>query len=337
MKKIKISLCIPIFNRAKDLEKLLKSLNIEDSNLNLEIIISDNNSNDNIIEIIKKYEKIFKNFKYIKNNKNMGFDYNLQNAIEQSTGEYIWLMGSDDILTKNSLKNLIKELEENINIYILNGKVKINNELKNRDGLKNIKENKKYLNLENNLSLYINDIENDISLLFAFISSIVIKRELYLKTKIPNNIKNSSYDHMYKILKIIEENKNINLKYLHDYFYIAGENKNEWNSIKGKHFFLDITSMYKFISNIYKNDFNKEKEIKQSIGKLFNRNSKGLKKIFNIYYAKENNVLEELQKCYKYFEIYNFRVKLIEKFLANVFIYKFLFKMKKLKERFLIF
>lgn len=36
--------------------------------------------------------------------------------------------------------------------------------------------------------------------------------------------------------------------------------------------------MYKFISNIYKNDFNKEKEIKQSIGKLFNRNSKGLKK-----------------------------------------------------------
>lgn len=237
MKKIKISLCIPIFNRAKDLEKLLKSLNIEDSNLNLEIIISDNNSNDNIIEIIKKYEKIFKNFKYIKNNKNMGFDYNLQNAIEQSTGEYIWLMGSDDILTKNSLKNLIKELEENINIYILNGKVKINNELKNRDGLKNIKENKKYLNLENNLSLYINDIENDISLLFAFISSIVIKRELYLKTKIPNNIKNSSYDHMYKILKIIEENKNINLKYLHDYFYIAGENKNEWNSIKGKHFF----------------------------------------------------------------------------------------------------
>ena len=246
-------------------------------------------------------------------------------------------MGSDDILTKNSLKNLIKELEENINIYILNGKVKINNELKNRDGLKNIKENKKYPNLENNLSLYINDIENDISLLFAFISSIVIKRELYLKTKIPNNIKNSSYDHMYKILKIIEENKNINLKYLHDYFYIAGENKNEWNSIKGKHFFLDITSMYKFISNIYKNDFNKEKEIKQSIGKLFNRNSKGLKKIFNIYYAKENNVLEELQKCYKYFEIYNFRVKFIEKFLANVFIYKFLFKMKKLKERFLIF
>lgn len=332
MELLKISICIPIYNRAKELKRLLESIKEQDKNI--EIVISDNNSTDNILEVIEEYKKIFKNLKYIKNNKNMGFDYNLNNAVNYSTGNYIWLMGSDDIIDKNSLKMLKEEItKDEADIYILNGKIKSNKKLKNRDGLKNIRQNKKYINIQQNLYRYINDIENDISLFFAFISSLVLKRKLYVEVEIPNNIKNSAYDHIFKILKMIYTKKEITLKYLHRTYYIAGDNENEWNVIKGKHFFLDITSMKKILTIVYKDDTSEERKIKYYLGKLFERNGRGIKKIFNIYYAKSNNQVRELEECFKYFEIYNLKFILIKFFLANKFFYKILLKLRNSVKR----
>ena len=301
MKGIKISICIPIYNRAKELNNLLESLLIEAENEKIQIVISDNASKDEIEEVILKYKNVFKNFKYIKNEKNMGFDANLDKVINYSDGEYIWLMGSDDLITENAIAELQTEIKnKKFDIYILNGKVKMRNEIINRNGLR-INQNREYLNLNENLEMYINDIKNDISLFFAFISSLVIKREKYL-----------------------ENTKNIDLKYLHNCFYIAGDNKNDWNNIVGKHFFIDISAMGRFISNIYEGE--KERKMKKTLGELFKRNSKGLKLVLNIYYAKENNLIDDLEKYLKYFGLYNFKYKFLKIFLANGIVYFLLIK-----------
>lgn len=322
MEEIKLSICIPIYNRAKELNNLLENLLIEAENEKIQIVISDNASQDEIEEVILKYKNVFKNFKYIKNEKNMGFDTNLDKVINYSDGEYIWLMGSDDLITENAIAELQNEIKnKKFDIYILNGKVKMRNEIINRNGLR-INQNKEYLNLNENLEMYINDIKNDISLFFAFISSLVIKREKYLENTIPIELKNSIYDHVYKILKMTE--KNIDLKYLHNCFYIAGDNKNDWNNIVGKHFFIDISAMGRFISNIYKGE--KERKMKKVLGKLFERNSKGLKQVLNIYYAKENNLIDDLEKYLKYFGLYNFKYKFFKIFLANDIVYFLLIK-----------
>lgn len=327
MKEIKISICIPVYNRAKELNNLLESLINEAKNEEIQIIISDNASEDGIEKIILKFKNIFKNFKYIKNEKNMGFDYNLEQTINCSDGKYVWLMGSDDLVTKNAITELQNEIKnEEFDLYILNGKVKMQNKIINRNGL-NINQNKEYLDLSENLDVYINDIKNDISLFFAFISSLVIKREKYLENGMPDELKNSIYDHVYRILKMTENN--IRLKYLNNCFYIAGDNKNDWNNIIGKHFFIDISAMEKFVSNIYRDK--KEEKMKKVIGKLFERNSKGLKLVLNIYYAKKNNLIDELEKNLKYFELYNLKYKFFKIFLVNDVVYFLLIKGIKIR------
>lgn len=326
MEEIKLSICIPVYNRAKELNNLLESLQNEAENEKIQIVISDNASKDEIEGVILKYKNVFKNFKYIKNEKNMGFDTNLDKAINYSDGEYIWLMGSDDLITENAIAELQNEIKnKKFDIYILNGKVKMRNETINRNGLR-INQNKEYLNLNENLEMYINDIKNDISLFFAFISSLVIKREKYKSFFLPNYLKNSAYDHLYFCLKMC--NENINLKYLHNAFYIAGTSINEWNMVRGKHFFLDLTTIVKFVKEIYKED---NKKIKKAISNLFKRNSKGVKMIFNVYYAKNNDLISELEENLKYLEIYNFKYKIIKIFLANKIIYFLLIKGIKIK------
>lgn len=325
MKTIKLSICIPIYNRKNDLDALLENIKEEIKLFeeSIEVVISDNCSNDGVGEIIEKYRKVFKNFKYNRNKKNMGFDYNLNKVILLSEGRYIWLMGSDDRLAKNSIIYLFEEFKKyEFDIYILNGKISKNNKKIIRNGLFTLKD-KEYMRLDKNFSEYIDNIKQDISLFFAFISSLVIKKEKYIQYKIPYYLKNSVYDHIYVLLKIIK-NKG-NFKYLQNTFYIAGNNKNEWNEIKGKHFYIDIVAIGKFIQDIYKNDI-EEKQIKSSISKLFKRNSRGLRLALSIYYAKENNLIDELEEYLKYFELYNFKYKFFKIFLANSITYFFLTK-----------
>lgn len=174
MEEIKLSICIPIYNRAKELNNLLENLLIEAENEKIQIVISDNASQDEIEEVILKYKNVFKNFKYIKNEKNMGFDTNLDKVINYSDGEYIWLMGSDDLITENAIAELQNEIKnKKFDIYILNGKVKMRNEIINRNGLR-INQNKEYLNLNENLEMYINDIKNDIIYIWYRDNSFII-------------------------------------------------------------------------------------------------------------------------------------------------------------------
>ncbi len=65
-----ISICLPVYNMEKYLEKALLSI-INQSFQNFEIIIVNDNSEDNTEKIIYKYQNNF-NIKYIKHLKNLG-------------------------------------------------------------------------------------------------------------------------------------------------------------------------------------------------------------------------------------------------------------------------
>lgn len=96
----KVSFCIPTFNSSRTLELCLKSI-VKQEYFNIEIIIVDNGSFDNSIEIAKNYtDKIY-------------FDYGLlgsvrQTSLEKATGEIIALFDSDIIIPhKNWLLNTV--------------------------------------------------------------------------------------------------------------------------------------------------------------------------------------------------------------------------------------
>ena len=107
MNKIKLSICIPTFNRFRNLDNLLFSIS---NNLSLdtaEVIISDNASRDKTKDIVNKYKKKLK-LKYIRNIYNLGMAKNIINCTKYAKGEFIWILGDDDLLFNNSLREINK-------------------------------------------------------------------------------------------------------------------------------------------------------------------------------------------------------------------------------------
>ena len=122
-----LSICIPTYNRSKKVRELLKYLEyeiekIEDLKFKFEIIVGDNSS-DKLTQDICINTKLYKqnSLKYIKNEDNIGLIGNVLNLASKSNGEYVWIMGDDDIYYDNILF-LIKEsiLEDDYSYIYLN-------------------------------------------------------------------------------------------------------------------------------------------------------------------------------------------------------------------------
>ena len=126
-----LSICIPSYNRLDCLDNCLNSILISSKNVNdfeFEVCVSDNFSDKDPIEIINKYKTQFKII-YNRNKKNLGFALNAIESVKISTGKYAWLIGNDDLILPNTLKDLKKIFLENtevefffINSYHLNSK-----------------------------------------------------------------------------------------------------------------------------------------------------------------------------------------------------------------------
>jgi glycosyltransferase involved in cell wall biosynthesis len=86
----KITYLITVYNEVKTVKKSIEDiLNIKYKKK--EIIIIDNGSTDGSQNIIKKYTKI----KKIIRKKNLGYGRTIEEGIEKSTGEYIYIQNSD--------------------------------------------------------------------------------------------------------------------------------------------------------------------------------------------------------------------------------------------------
>jgi glycosyltransferase involved in cell wall biosynthesis len=106
----KISVCIPAFNRPEYLRETIKSV-IEQSYQNIEVIISDDASPIDLSIIVREFND--QRIKYYKQEKNIGFIKNWNFCINKSNGEYIKILGDDDILNNNCIEDELKILTTN--------------------------------------------------------------------------------------------------------------------------------------------------------------------------------------------------------------------------------
>jgi glycosyltransferase involved in cell wall biosynthesis len=108
-KKPFISIVIPTYNRAKDLQLALSCI-LSQSFIHFEIIISDNASTDNTEEIVTKIKDA--RITYIRNKTNIGWVPSMTNAINHAKGDYILLHGDDDfMLYDTTLKDIADVLK----------------------------------------------------------------------------------------------------------------------------------------------------------------------------------------------------------------------------------
>ena len=116
---MKASVVIANYNNSKFINECIESLK-KQTYQNIEIIFFDDNSSDNSLEVIKKFE----NIKIIENKSQTKFgSFNQMNAfkksIQSSTGEIIFLLDSDDFFKKNKIEKVIDFFSKNKNENIV--------------------------------------------------------------------------------------------------------------------------------------------------------------------------------------------------------------------------
>jgi glycosyltransferase involved in cell wall biosynthesis len=106
-----LSICIPTYNRCGSLDLLLNQISdlIKNYDSDLEICISDNNSNDDTSAIIKKWIKIFP-INHYKNEKNIGFSRNVDKLLCAATGKWMCIVGDDDLLIPANIEYILNIL-----------------------------------------------------------------------------------------------------------------------------------------------------------------------------------------------------------------------------------
>jgi glycosyltransferase involved in cell wall biosynthesis len=104
---MKISICIPQYNRINYLLKSLSIIEQQDYN-DIEIVISDDCSTDDTDEKIQELIPIYKySIIYSRNAVNEGYDRNYRKCIELATGEYAVVIGNDDSIAGTNSINFL--------------------------------------------------------------------------------------------------------------------------------------------------------------------------------------------------------------------------------------
>jgi glycosyltransferase involved in cell wall biosynthesis len=110
-----LTIGIPTFNRARQLEKLLARIVPACESLDIEVLVSDNCSPDDTPAVLEKF-KGFKCLRYIRNTGNIGFDRNILNLIAEASGQFLWWLGDDDNLAVEQLINIKRLLSDNSDV-----------------------------------------------------------------------------------------------------------------------------------------------------------------------------------------------------------------------------
>lgn len=197
-KKPILSICIPTRNRWYSLQYTLKSIidQEEFKSWDVEIVISDNVSTDETEFEVWKLCKKYKNIRYFRNKENIGGMPNIFKVLTLWKWEYLWLFGSDDLLSNSALNIMIKAIKTYNARLILCSRCSIEklNKLDNKE------INNKIMNFNwfSDFSTYLWYQDNNThhkDTYFTFMSTHCFRRESFFE----------SYNFMLEKLKIPED------------------------------------------------------------------------------------------------------------------------------------
>jgi glycosyltransferase involved in cell wall biosynthesis len=178
-----VSVIVISYNSSKFVIETLESIKVQ-TYKNIELIISDDCSTDNTIEMCENWlvdnSKRFVASKIITSLTNTGVSANVNRGVFNSTGEWFKLIAGDDLLTPNCILENIKFIVENQrkSISIVSSDISyfkvINSKVLEFDKTKNSILNSKNITAEQQYNLFLRGYSRRINSLF-------IKSEAYLK------------------------------------------------------------------------------------------------------------------------------------------------------------
>lgn len=109
---MKISICIPTYNRAAHLANCLQSIASLESRsaIDFQVCVSDNCSTDETEDVVRAAQQAMP-IVYQKNSRNIGMSRNFLRVVDMADADFVWLVGDDDLLMPHALKALVELIE----------------------------------------------------------------------------------------------------------------------------------------------------------------------------------------------------------------------------------
>lgn len=111
---MRLSICIPTYNRGAFIGRLLESIATQAGyGCELEVVVSDNASDDDTAMVVEQYRRRLPSLVYHLEATNVGADRNYLKAVALASGDYCWLMGSDDLVEPGGIGAVERILASN--------------------------------------------------------------------------------------------------------------------------------------------------------------------------------------------------------------------------------
>lgn len=210
MIKMRLSICIPTYNRGQFLPATLDSIISQiddDARSRVEICISDNASDDNTEELVAGYRERHPQIVYHRWAINMGADLNYLKVVEISSGDYCWLFGSDDVMSQGAINRALFEIDSNPDV-ILYERAESDHDLAAIPVLRN------WTSLNNNYDFntttererfleYLASC-NSFGGLFSYLSVILFRKSRWQEIGDKGRFAGSAYVHLHVLLEILK-------------------------------------------------------------------------------------------------------------------------------------
>lgn len=107
-----VSIIMPSYNSAKTITESIESV-LQQNYTNWELLITDDKSSDNTVNIINEYVAKDPRIKQFRNEQNLGAGGSRNRSIKESKGKYIAFLDSDDLWFDNKLAIQIDYMQKN--------------------------------------------------------------------------------------------------------------------------------------------------------------------------------------------------------------------------------
>lgn len=120
-----VSICIPVFNGENTIRDTLLSA-INQTYENIEIVVVDNCSEDNTVNIVQA--NMSGHIRLYQNSENLGMVGNWNKCLEYAKGEYITILCADDLLNRDCIEKKVNIMRENKDVVMVFSASEIINE-----------------------------------------------------------------------------------------------------------------------------------------------------------------------------------------------------------------
>lgn len=188
----KLSISIPTYNRAPLLKELLESIKVQtqkysDSANHIKVYVFSNNSTDETEEVVLNAGL---NIEYQKNATNIGGDLNIHQAYIIPQGEYVWVIGDDELIPDGTINYILSIMKKFSPGLIINRPNDYNPLTEVPEFFENYRQ----------FALFAEHANPHLLIMHSLISAMIIKKKSFDAEFASGKVYGTCYGHLYGII-----------------------------------------------------------------------------------------------------------------------------------------